>query len=57
MESLVEEMVDRRNLSYFPGQAYKHLQFSSYNRVSVSPEKDEWYENFDMSHFIRVEYQ
>jgi hypothetical protein len=56
LESLVEEMVDRKNLSYFPGQAYRHQQFSSYNRASVSPENDGWYENFDMSHFIRVEY-
>ncbi len=55
LDSLLEEMVDRKNLSYFPGQEYKHQQFSSYNRASVSPENDRWFENFDMSHFIRVD--
>jgi hypothetical protein len=55
LQSLVEEMVDRKNLSYFPEQSFKHQQFSSYNRASISPEDKGWYENFDMSHFIRVE--
>jgi hypothetical protein len=55
LDSLVGEMLDRTSLSYFPGQAFKHRQFSSYNRASVSPEKDGWYENFDMSHFLRVD--
>lgn len=55
LDSLLVEMVDRKNLSYFPGHPYKHQQFSSYNRASVSPEENGWYENFDMSHFLRVE--
>jgi hypothetical protein len=53
--SLVEEMTDRENLSYFPQKQYTHRQFSSYNRASVSPDKEGWYANFDMSHFLRVE--
>lgn len=55
LDSLIGEMTDRDNLSYFPENAYTLHQFSSYNRASVSPEKPGWYENFDMSHFLRVE--
>ena len=54
-ESLLEEMVDRENSSYFPCQPYTHKQFSSYNPASVSPGEKTWFANFDMSHFIRVE--
>ena len=53
--SLIEEMIVRENLSYFPQKPYTHRQFSSYNRASVSPEKEGWYANYDMSHFLRVE--
>jgi hypothetical protein len=55
LDSLLLEMLDRKELSYFPEPKYKHRQFSSYNRASVSPEQNGWFENFDMSHFIRVE--
>lgn len=50
-------MTVRENLSYFPKNEYTHRQFSSYNRASVSPDKPGWYENYDMSHFLRVEEQ
>jgi len=53
--SLVEEMKDREALSYFPEDDQRHQQFSSYNRASVAPDREGWYANFDMSHFIRVE--
>ena len=53
--SLLEEMTTRKNLTYFPLKTYTHKQFSSYNRESVSPEKEGWFANYDMSHFIRVE--
>ncbi len=55
LASLVKELSDRNNITYFPENPYSHLQSSSYNPASVSPEKDGWFENFDMSHFIRVE--
>ena len=55
LSSLLEEMTDRESLSYFPQKQYSHYQFSSYNRASVSPDKKGWFENNDMSHFIRVE--
>jgi D-arabinan exo alpha-(1,3)/(1,5)-arabinofuranosidase (non-reducing end) len=53
--SLLGEMTDRESLSYFPLKQYTHRQFSSYNPASVSPSLDGWFENYDMSHFIRVE--
>lgn len=55
IDSLVKEMIQRESLSYFPRNPYVHKQFSSYNPASKSPEKEGWFENFDMSHFIRVE--
>jgi hypothetical protein len=56
-KSLINEMTSRENLTYFPEKEYTHQQSSSYNRASVSPDKPGWYENFDMSHFLRVENQ
>ena len=55
ISSLLEEMTDRSSLSYFPGKEFRHKQFSSYNRASVSPDSAGWFANADMSHFIRVE--
>jgi len=57
LESLIREMSSREHLTYFPEEEYKLLQFSSYNRASVSPDQKGWFENSDMSHFIRVEEQ
>jgi hypothetical protein len=57
IKSLIKEMVVRENLSYFPQKQFTHRQFSSYNRASVSPDKEGWYANYDMSHFLRVEEQ
>jgi hypothetical protein len=55
LNSLLAEMSSREHLTYFPVQAYQLRQFSSYNRASVSTDKPGWFENNDMSHFIRVE--
>jgi hypothetical protein len=55
LNSLLHEMTSRGNLTYFPRNAYSHHQASSYNRESVSPGKESWFANNDMSHFIRVE--
>ena len=55
LNSLLAEMTCRENLTYFPAKAYTHHQFSSYNRESVSPQKEGWFANYDMSHFLRVE--
>ena len=55
LESLLTEMTNRSALTYFPDIQFKHRQFSSYNRASVSPDSSGWFANADMSHFIRVE--
>lgn len=55
IKSLLGEMAGRENLSNFPKHKYKLIQFSSYNPKSVAPEKEGWFANQDMSHFIRVE--
>ena len=45
MVSLMEEMTARENLTFFPVKTYNLHQFSSYNRESVSPEKEGWFAN------------
>ena len=55
VKSLIEEMPDRIAQSYFPELEYKLKQFSSYNRKTVGRDEEGWFENYDMSHFIRVE--
>jgi hypothetical protein len=55
LATLIREMTSHENLTYFPVKQYRHLQFSSYNRESVTPGTEGWFANADMSHFIRVE--
>ena len=55
LESLLKEISERETLTYFPENEYKLIQSSSYNRASVSPYENGWFENNDMSHFIRIE--
>jgi hypothetical protein len=55
MKSLMQEMTSREHLSYFPEHKFRLIQFSSHNPKSIAPEKDGWFANQDMSHFIRVE--
>lgn len=55
LSSLLSEMTHRENLSYFPARHFVLRQFSSYNRASVAKDKDGWYANSDMSHFLRIE--
>ncbi|PRZ26052.1 glycoside hydrolase family 172 protein [Flavobacterium granuli] len=55
IDSLLNEMVDRDNLARFPEQNYTCAQFSSYDRATVSPEKEGWFANWDRSMFIRTE--
>lgn len=55
LESLLKEISVREALTYFPENEYKLIQVSSYNRASVSPDENGWFENNDMSHFIRIE--
>lgn len=53
--TLLEEITARDNLAKFPAPYYNCAQFSSYDRVSVAPDKPGWYANWDRSEFIRTE--
>ena len=55
IESLLQEMSDRGQLTYSPGGQYKLKQVSSYNRETVAKGEPGWYANGDMSYFVRVE--
>ena len=55
VESLLQEMSDREQLSYMPGQEFKLRQASSYNRETIEPGNRAWFANADMSYFVRVE--
>lgn len=55
IETLLEEMVDRAALARTPDPWYVCLQFSSYDRDTVDPEKDGWFANWDRSQFVRTE--
>lgn len=55
IESLLQEMSNRKQLTYSPGGKYKLKQASSYNRETVAKEEQGWYANGDMSYFVRVE--
>ncbi len=45
--SLFEEMIDLARLTYFPEPYYKVVQFSSYDRRSLSPQGPGWFANSD----------
>ncbi len=55
LESLLTEMTDRSELTYFPENQYSLKQFSSYDRNSVSPDSLGWFANADYTQFIREE--
>jgi hypothetical protein len=56
LKSLLEEMVDRSEIAKLADPAYKCLQWSSYDRRSVTPDdQNHWYANMDRSWFIRKE--
>lgn len=55
LTTLLNEMVDREQITYFPESGYKCLQASSYNRESVSPDKPGWFADSDGLGFIRTE--
>ncbi len=45
--TLIREMVDLRSLVEYPDPAYRSVQFSSYDRRSVHPDKPDWFANSD----------
>ena len=54
-DSLLEEMIDKSAVTYFPEQDYSLKQFSSYDRKSISPEAENWWANADWTQFLREE--
>lgn len=54
-ESLLNEMVNRENITRFPAPAYTCKQFSSYDRATVSRDSAGWFANADRSMFLRSE--
>ncbi len=55
LTTLLNEMVDRDQITRFPKTNYQTLQASSYNRESISPNKPGWFADSDGIGFIRVE--
>ena len=55
LTTLLNEMVDRDQITRFPQNGYQCLQTSSYNRESVSPDKPGWFADSDGIGFIRTE--
>jgi hypothetical protein len=55
LESLLAEMVDRDALARFPEPDYESKQWSSYNRVSVAPDKPGWFDDGDCGASLRTE--
>ncbi|MEX0313069.1 MAG: glycoside hydrolase family 172 protein, partial [Allomuricauda sp.] len=55
LTTLLNEMVDREQITRFPETNYQTLQASSYNRESISPDKPGWFADSDGIGFIRIE--
>ncbi len=55
LTSLLNEMVDRKQITHFPENGYQCLQASSYNRESVSPDQPGWFADSDGIGYIRIE--
>ncbi len=55
LESLLTEMTDRSEITYFPEKQYSLKQFSSYDRKTVSPDNNDWWANADYTQFLREE--
>ncbi|MCT4589549.1 MAG: DUF2961 domain-containing protein [Carboxylicivirga sp.] len=55
LSTLLNEMVDRDQITYFPETNYRCLQASSYNRESVSLDQPGWFADSDGIGFIRIE--
>jgi len=55
LESLLDEMVSFDNAANFPLVPYKSMMISSYDRRSVSPDKDSWFANDDGTGYERLD--
>ena len=55
LESLLQEMIDREQLTRYPDPGFTNKQFSSYDRATTTPEDQSWYANWDRSMFLAVD--
>ncbi|MCL1920397.1 MAG: DUF2961 domain-containing protein [Kiritimatiellaeota bacterium] len=55
VRSLLEEMVDRENITRLPDPAFTVRLHSSYDRETVGIDEPGWFANSDRSEFVRVE--
>jgi hypothetical protein len=53
--SLLKEISDPDAITRFPDPSYRLVQFSSYDRRSISPDSAGWFANNDYTQFIREE--
>ncbi|MBN1819386.1 MAG: DUF2961 domain-containing protein [Prolixibacteraceae bacterium] len=54
LESLLNDMLNPDNISYF-NNSFNVKQFSSFDRKSVGPDKENWWANADYTQFLREE--
>jgi len=55
LETLLEEMTDRRSITLFPNPHYTLRQSGSYDRKSVGPDQPGWFANDDYTQFDAIE--
>lgn len=55
METLLDEMVSRDAVTYFPEHVWSQKQASSYDRRSVSPDAPGWFANRDWTGYERLD--
>ncbi|MFC1762074.1 hypothetical protein ACFL6U_08330 [Planctomycetota bacterium] len=55
IESLLHEMIDRSEIVRFPDPVFRAIEFTSYDRDSISPTEDGWFDNTDRYEYIRTE--
>ncbi len=55
LRSLLKEITLEKTLSRFPDPSYRLVQYSSYDRRSISPDSAGWFANDDYTRFIREE--
>lgn len=55
LKSLLNEMTDRGSIARYPYPEFKCKQMSSYDRMSVAPDKPGWFANMDLTNFLGVD--
>lgn len=55
LETLLDEMISRDAVTYFPNVAYSQKQVSSYDRRSIAADKPGWFANDDGAGYERLD--